>query len=227
MAVKQVTLKKKDGDLYYPKTSLAQVVGLAEELEGKQATLIDGQLDAVNSGVTAALVGQITTNETDIAGIEAKIPAQANDENQLADKDFVNSSIQTLSADLITYNAAGDPFPTKADLDGADIVYSGGVEKAPDEHDYCVVLADETHDGAQARYGYSGGVWGFQFLVNDTPFTSAQNAAVNSGITAEKVEQYDGLVSDMGDYLTETSASETYATKTAVAELGTDRKSVV
>ena len=77
-----------------------------------------------------------------IDGIEAKIPTQASAQNQLADKDFVNSSINSVSAFPITYNAAGDGFPTIGDLTGATVYYSGGVVRVPTTNDYAFVIAD-------------------------------------------------------------------------------------
>ena len=45
-----------------------------------------------------------------VNGIEAKIPSAATSENQLADKAFVNSSINNYSAFYLTKNANGDAF---------------------------------------------------------------------------------------------------------------------
>lgn len=70
-------------------------------LAGKQATLTQTQLDAVNSGIDSTKVGQIATNTSNITTINSKIPAQASSENQLADKNFVNSSIATNTANFI------------------------------------------------------------------------------------------------------------------------------
>jgi hypothetical protein len=142
----------------------------------------------VDGGYTT-LKGNVTTNTADIATINSKIPAQATAENQVADKDFVNSTLNSLSADFITYNAAGDPFPTYAALTSATVFYNDGNEITPAKSDYCVILADENHDNAQCRYVNSGSQWNFQYKVNDTPFTAAQNAAINSGITESAVAQ--------------------------------------
>lgn len=77
-------------------------------LNAKQDNLTQTQLDAVNSGIDSTKVGQITTNSQNIStnadnisGINSKIPAQASSENQLADKNFVNSSIATNTANFI------------------------------------------------------------------------------------------------------------------------------
>lgn len=231
MAAKLVTLKRKNGDLYYPKTTLSQVIGLSTELAGKQPSLTAEQLDAVNSGATVALVGKITTNETAIGGIEAKIPAQANTENQLADKDFVNSSINAMAADFVAYDANNANFPTKAALLTSKKWYHSGAEFIPQKNDYLVVLADESEGGKQTRYLVVNDFKAntaptttdiqLQYVINDAPFTAAQNASISSGITASKVAQYDGLVDDMGNYLAKNDAANTYVTKEEVEGLGT------
>lgn len=138
---------------------------------------------------TAAQLGLASAE--DVGAIEGKIPAQASADNQLADKGFVNSSLNALAAFYITSNAAGDAFATKAALI-AGPYYNGGQLRTPTKNDYAIVLADESKGGATTRYSYDGTVWAFQYKVNDTPLTAAQLAALNSGITS-------GLVGKLGD----------------------------
>lgn len=129
-----------------------------------------------------------------VAPINAKIPAQASSINQLADKDFVNSSIENVAAYYITKDAAGNPFATKAELNAATVFYSGGAVRTPTRNDYCVVLADEsktiteTGENPTTRYLYYNG-WNYQYVVNRSGLTAAQWSAVNSGITAAAVTQ--------------------------------------
>lgn len=161
---------------------------------GKQDALTQTQLNAVNSGVTSSTVSQVATNTSDIGTIEGLIPDQATTSNQLADKNFVNSSINAFAAYYITKNAAGDPFATKAELTSASTFYSGGVVRVPTTNDYCIVLADESKQSTTGvdpttRYSYQGNQWEYQYTINDTPLTSAQLAALNSGITSALVTQ--------------------------------------
>lgn len=80
-------------------------------------------------------------------------------------------AIDRVAAYYITYDAAGNPFPTYAALANATTVYSGGAVRVPTRNDYCVVLADETHDNAEYRYiyavaaGETTGSWQPQFPV--------------------------------------------------------------
>lgn len=124
-------------------------------INGKQDKLNASQNEALDSGINAVLVGQITTNKNNITTISGKIPAQASNTNQLADKEFVNSSLNSIAAYYITKNAAGDSFATKAELTSATTFYSGGVERVPTRNDYCIVLKDESHNNATTRYIYN------------------------------------------------------------------------
>ena len=160
-------------------------------INGKQDKLNASQTNAVNSGINALLVDRITYNRDNINAINNKIPAQASSSNQLADKNFVNSSINSLAAYFITKNANGDSFATKAELDSTTTFYSGGVERVPTRNDYCIIIKDETHDNATTRYIYNTN-WEYQYTINETPLTAEQLAAINSGITSELVTEFNG-----------------------------------
>ena len=129
--------------------------------------------------------------------IEAKIPSAATSENQLADKAFVNSSINNYAAFYLTKNADGDAFQTYEELTSATKFWNAGVEKTPTKNDYLVVLQDETKTTAigvdpTTRYTYQGewptGQFEFQYIVNNTALTQAQVDAINSGITKSIVD---------------------------------------
>lgn len=158
-------------------------------INGKQDKLNGSQNTAVNSGITSSLVSQITTNKNNISSINLKIPTQATSNNQLADKAFVNSSLNSIAAYFITKNAAGESFATKAELTSATTFYSGGEVRVPTRNDYCIVAKDEDHDNATTRYIYNNS-WEYQYTINETPLTAEQLAAINSGITADLVTEF-------------------------------------
>lgn len=132
---------------------------------------------------------------TQFAGINEKIPSTASAENQLADKAFVNSSLNNMAAFYITSTASGDAFSTRVALLEATEYYYGGQLRTPTQNDYAIVLADESQpkgaDGnyPTTRYSYQGSQWDFQYVVNNTSLTQAQVDAINSGITKELVAQ--------------------------------------
>lgn len=106
----------------------------------------------------------------------------------------VDEAIDRVAAYYITYDAAGNPFPTYAALVNAQTVYSGGAVRVPTRNDYCVVLADEMHQGAEYRYiyavadGETTGSWQPQFpvegvmTVDPTVTKNSQNPVASSGI---------------------------------------------
>lgn len=158
------------------------VLATQTDLAGKQNALTTGQLAAVNSGIDSTKVGQIATNTTSITTINGKIPAQATSSNQLADKDFVNSSIATNTANFIgTFNSV-------AELEA----YSGTVTN----NDYAfVIVTDAQGNTAYDRYKYNGSTstWLFEYELNNSSFTADQWASINSGITSGDVTKLSGI----------------------------------
>lgn len=110
--------------------------------------------------------------------IEAVIPAAASSSNQLADKDFVNSSINTNTATFRgTYNSLADLQQVTAT-----------------NNDYAFVIeTDSLGNEYYDRYKYNGSQWLFEYKVESTPFTSAQWAAIQSGITSALVTKLGAL----------------------------------
>lgn len=110
---------------------------------------------------------------TRVASIEDKIPAQASSENKLADKDFVNSSIATSTA---TFRGT---FDTLEALKAAQA----------DKNDYAFwVHKDEDGNTCYDKYTYTGTEWKFEYRLNNSSFTAAQWAALNSGVTADAIK---------------------------------------
>ena len=113
---------------------------------------------------------RIQVLESDVDTIESKIPNQATAENQLADKNFVNSSIATSTA---TFRGTYDSL---AELE----------EVTADDNDYgFVVSTDQVGNTVYSRYKYAGDSWVFEYNLNNSSFTSDQWTAINSGATPE------------------------------------------
>lgn len=134
--------------------------------------------------------GEIDQLQTDVDAIEQKIPNQASSSNQLADKAFVNSSINSAAA---FFRGA---FPTRAALFAVPWQTTDpAAANYVSNNDYAYVADDETHNDEAWRYIYvlqPGGAengWQPQFRVNESPLTAAQLAALNSGATAALIEQ--------------------------------------
>ena len=182
------------------------------------------QQNALNSGATTTNIGQIATNTSDISTINGLIPSQATTSNQLADKAFVNSSVQTATANFRGNWDDWADVPSVATDYPAD--YAGS--KTPTVNDYLVVqdASDYTLDTLTGtwRFKYSGtwaddgkSGWLPEYQVNETPLTAAQLDALNSGITAADVtlietalqpnDNVSSLVNDAG-YITSINSSD-------------------
>lgn len=140
--------------------------------------------EAARKSADATLQANINTEESErkaadtalgtrVASIEDKIPAQASSENKLADKDFVNSSIATSTA---TFRGT---FDTLEALKAAQA----------DKNDYAFwVHKDEDGNTCYDKYTYTGTEWKFEYRLNNSSFTAAQWAALNSGVTADVIK---------------------------------------
>lgn len=114
-------------------------------------------------------------NLGDINEIKSKIPSQASSDNQLADKDFVNSSISTSTAE---FKGTHD---TLASLQGV----------SADANDYgFVVTKDSDGNTVYKRYKYVEGTgWVWEYDLNNSSFTADQWASIQSQITKELVDK--------------------------------------
>ena len=96
--------------------------------------------------------------------------------------DFVNSSIATNTANYISNS--GGPFTSVAQLEA----YSGTVTN----NDYAFVTGTDSegntyYDRYKATVSGSTVTWSLEYRLNNSSFTAAQWAAINSGITATDV----------------------------------------
>ena len=140
--------------------------------------LID-DTDGANKFATASQLQQIATNTSDISAINDLIPTQASTLNQLADKAFVNSSLATSTGTFV------GTFTSLADLEA----YNN-----PNESDYAfVVTTDSSGNTLYNRYKYTNATnpasWQFEYTLNNSSFTAAQWASIQSGITSSDVTQ--------------------------------------
>ena len=141
------------------------------------------------SAATATNSADIATLSDTTATINSKIPSAASASNQLADKKWIDDEIDTYAAYYITYTAAGAAFPTRAALTNATVVYSGGVARTPTRNDYAVVLADESHGGAEWRYiytvaaGATSGQWDAQYPIETNDYEALANKPQINGVS--------------------------------------------
>lgn len=133
----------------------------------------------------------------------AAILAELTDNYYTAEE--TEEKIDSLAAYYITYNAAGDAFPTRNALVTATTYYSGGAVRIPTRNDYAVVLQDETHGGAEWRYIYAtngeSGQWEAQYPIETNDYEALSNKPSINGVTlsGNKTSANLGLLSNTGD----------------------------
>jgi len=127
--------------------------------------------DTPLSQQVAVIQQAINSLQQALDGISAKIPSTASSSNQLADKNFVNSSIATNTANFLgTYS-------TLAEIEAIP---------NPTNNDYAFLeTADASGNNVYDRYKYSeeDNEWLFEYELNNSSFTAEQWATINSGIT--------------------------------------------
>ena len=201
-------------DRYVPPTIQPQVVTpVAEDTEEEEpstpAQVVQGQdvhavelndvlHDFVDPSVTQGLADEIQTRrnadtalQNSINTINSKIPNQASSENKLADKNFVNSSIATNTANFLgTYTTFQEieaiPNPTNNDYAYWDTTDSAG-------------------NTVYKRYKYNGesNEWLYEYDLNNSSFTAEQWATINSGLTQQSVdEDIQEAISQVGSGIT-------------------------
>ena len=205
------------------RTELAQVAftGSYNDLEDKpEIPSLDGYATETYVGDAVSTHNESTTAHQDIrneiSGINELIPAQATTDNQLADKAFVNSSIATETATFRgTYNEVSDLGLTTAATHSDIAVALVNAISVADSNDYsCVQIptsdAPPTEIESIERYKVvTGAGWQYEYTLNNSGFTAAQWAAINSGITT-------GLVTQIG-----TNASDILTIQGAITTLTT------
>ena len=130
------------------------------------------------TGYVNNLRGSVNSLVPAVDSIQSIIPEAASAENQLADKNFVNSSIASNTANFI------GTFSSVAELEA----YSGTLTN----NDYAfVTTTDGSGNTTYNRYKYNGDTetWVFEYTLNNSSFTSDQWAAINSEITSVKAAQ--------------------------------------
>lgn len=155
--------------------AIREIVALAADAELNANSRNPVQNKAVAEVVpnNASTTNLLATHD-DVENITKLIPDQVSEENQLADKDFVNSSISSNTAYFRgTYNSIEE-------LEA----YAG--EKTLNDYAF-VIDIDEVSNKSYNRYKYNGTTWEFEYTLNNSSFTAEQWAAIQSGITAELV----------------------------------------
>lgn len=165
--VYSVVLNDTKHDFVDPET----VQNLSQEVVARQN--VDNQLQQGINGLT----GDVADLGNDIDSINDKIPNQASSTNQLADKNFVNSSIATNTANFL------GTYTSMADIEAI---------QDPTNNDYVFLqTTDASGNNLFDRYKYNADQdeWLFEYELNNSSFTAEQWATINSGLTQSSVDE--------------------------------------
>lgn len=201
-----------NGDAWFEDGNLVVYQDDTYHYLGEKFIPTNEQIEALNSGITASKVSNYDKAYN-------KIPSQTfSPDNMLADKAFVNSSVQTATANFRGNWQTYEDIPTNVNDYPEDYL---GI-KTPSTNDYLVV---ENYDNNGTwRFKYVG-VWsvdgknGWQpeYQVNETPLTAAQLAALNSGVTEDKI-----ATMDMGIIVASSDAVNAYQAASYAQEIATN-----
>lgn len=136
--------------------------------------IIDNAIASIDSKYNE-ISGNVEEMSQAVGEVQELIPTQASKDNQLADKDFVNSSIVTNTAYFKgTFNSVSDLPTTRV---------------TPNDYAF-VIRIDNLGQTYYDRYKYTAdGEWMFEYSINNSGFTAEQFAAINSGATSQKIQQ--------------------------------------
>lgn len=141
-------------------------------------TINTAHIPVLPQSKVTGLPDALSSLRSSYAGISALIPQAATADNQLADKEFVNSSIATATA---TFRG------TFATLEALKATPA-------DRNDYAFWQhKDEDGNTCYDKYTYDGSAWKFEYRLNNSSFTAAQWGAINSGITGALVTKLSGI----------------------------------
>lgn len=144
---------------------------------------------------------------------------------------FVNSSVATNTAtfrgnfklpDLgLTYPA------TDAQIEAALDAHTWPAGVTPTNNDYVYVEIEDPQttgiDDVVKRFKYDGSEWHYEYTLNNSSFTAAEKAAIDSGIDSAKVAIYDAHVANGDIHVTAAEKTTWNAKQDAISDLSTIR----
>lgn len=144
----------------------------------QDVTINTAHIPVLPQSKVTGLPDALSSLRSGYTGISALIPQAATADNQLADKEFVNSSIATATA---TFRGT---FATLAALEATPA----------DRNDYAFWQhKDADGNTCYDKYTYDGSAWKFEYRLNNSSFTADQWGAINSGITGTLVTKLSGI----------------------------------
>lgn len=144
---------------------------------------------------------------------------------------YVNSSVATATATFLgnfTLADLGLSYPaTDSQIGAALDSYTWPIGSMPTNNDYVYVEIQNPQttgiDDRVERFKFDGSNWLYEYTLNNSSFTAAEKAAIDSGIDSTKVTAYDAHVADTTIHVTSTDKSTWNAKQDAISDLATIR----
>ena len=144
---------------------------------------------------------------------------------------FVNSSVATNTAtfrgNFKLTDLGLDYTATNAQIELALNVHSWPVGVVPTNNDYVYVEIENPQttgiDDVVERFKFNGTDWHYEYTLNNSSFTAAEKAAIDSGIDAAKVAIYDAHVANGDIHVTAAEKATWNAKQDAISDLSTIR----
>ena len=142
---------------------------------------------------------------------------------------FVNSSIATATARFLgnyTLTDLGLTYPaTDSQIETALDSYS--FQSAPTNNDYVYVEIQNPQttsvDDVVKRFKFNGTNWLYEYTLNNSSFTAAEIAAIDSGVNSTKVGNYDNHIADTTIHVTAADKTAWNGKQDAISDLSTIR----
>ena len=141
--------------------------------------------------------------------------------------DFVNSSVATATARFLgnfTLSDLGLSYgATNAQIASALDSYTWPVGTTPTNNDYVYVEVQNPQttgiDDEVRRFKFNGTAWAYEYTLNNSSFTAAEKAAIDSGITAQDVSDFEDHMANTGIHVTAEKQAIWTAKQDAIADL--------
>ena len=225
--------------LYYTKQAVDTL------LAQKQNTLTFDQTPTQNSQNPVTSHGILTAIAAAVSGLLNQTQVQALINAALQSYSTTTEVANAISTALAGYtttaqvgtmistaiNSALQPYATKEYVSSQVQEYAGTFRGTYDSlaelqattgnhhNDYAwVKVTDSDGDNDFDRYKYNGSDWLFEYRLNNTHFTTADMAAIHSGITAAKVASYDSHLTNTTVHITSAERQTWNAKQNAITD---------
>ena len=140
---------------------------------------------------------------------------------------FVNSSVATATANFLgnfTLAELGLTYPATDAQIGAALdshTWPAGVTPTNNDYTYIEIENPQTTgiDDSVERFKFNGSNWVYEYTLNNSSFTAAEKAAIDSGIDSAKVAVYDAHVANSDIHVTLSDKSTWNAKQDAISDL--------